>query len=305
MKSIDSKYLALVKKSLMGGLDTSRPENWHFNIASTKLFKSFITNGHIRTLIGPTRLDNIEACIKHVINNDVKGDIVEAGCWRGGALIYLKACLAIYDGNTPTQRMLWGADLFPGLSSLITSRSKVLILKCLLKIRNLLPKKLRQQLANRIMEAFPNEPYDNSTLDKIFTFANSFTYVKKESLMSTSHQDLLEAFKRYDLYDERVRLMPGWFSETLPIMKQEIKDIAILRLDADFYQSTLDALTNLYPKLSENGICIVDDYGGFAECRKAVDEYRQEHNIYDPLESVDGTCHYWIKTDIRATTPVL
>lgn len=36
MNQLDTKYLTLVRKSLMGGLDTSRPDSWHFNIASTK-----------------------------------------------------------------------------------------------------------------------------------------------------------------------------------------------------------------------------------------------------------------------------
>lgn len=277
----------------MGGLDTSRPKDWHFNIASTKSFKAFMTNGHVRTLIGPKRLDNIEQCIKHITSHNIQGDIVEAGCWRGGALIYLKACLAIYDNNK-NSRKIWGADLFPESNQLISSRSKLLLIKSLLKIRQLLPLNLRQRLANRIMEAFPNERYDNSTLNKIFAFADSLTYIEKDSLISTAHQDVLEAFKRYDLYDDSIQLMPGWFSETLPIMKQDITKIALLRLDADFYQSTLDVLTNLYPKLSKNGICIIDDYGGFTECKKAVDEYRRQNNITATMESVDGTCHYWI-----------
>jgi O-methyltransferase len=294
MNEINEKYLTLIRKSLMGGLDTSRPDSWHFNIASTKSFKAFMTNGHVRTLIGPKRLDNIEQCVKHISSNNVEGDIVEAGCWRGGALIYLKACSDLYNNDHEIQRRVWGADLFPESSQLITSRTKVLILKSLLKIRHLLPTPLKQRLANRIMEAFPNERYDNSTLDKIFTFANSLTYIEKECLISTAHEDLLEAFKRYDLYDDSIQLMPGWFSKTLPVMNQKINKIALLRLDADFYQSTLDVLTHLYPKLSANGICIIDDYGGFTECRKAVDEYRQQNNIDEVMESVDGTCHYWI-----------
>lgn len=86
-----------------------------------------------------------------------------------------------------------GADLFPETSSIVTSRIKLLRLKSLLKIRKLLPAKQKQRLANHVMEAFPNEPYDQSTLSKIFALADSLTYVKKEALISTSHQDLLEA----------------------------------------------------------------------------------------------------------------
>lgn len=294
MHTLNKKYLALVKKSLMGGLDTSRPESWHFNIASAQSFKAFMTNGNVRTLIGPKRLDHIEECILHIINQHVAGDIVEAGCWRGGALIYLKACLDTYEVTNPKQRTIWGADLFPKANQLITSAAKVKLIKSLLKIRKLLTLKQKQKLANRIMEAFPNEAYEHTTLNKIFAFANSLAHVEKETLISTTHQDVLEAFKRYDLHDEHIKLMPGWFQDTLPIMSQTINKIAILRLDADFYQSTLDALTHLYPKVSANGICIIDDYGGFIECKKAVDEYRFQHQITEPLVSVDGTCYYWV-----------
>ncbi|MCW8400769.1 TylF/MycF family methyltransferase [Legionella sp. PATHC038] len=291
---IAEKYLTVIKKSLTGSLDTSQPEHWQFNIATTKAFKSFMTNGQVRTLIGPKRLDNIEQSIKYITSNHVNGDIVEAGCWRGGALLYLKACLNVYEEPNTTSRNVWGADLFPESSQLVTSYSKLIRFKSLLKIRKLLPKKSQQRLANHIMEAFPNEQYDKTTLNKIFALANSLTYIKKESLISTSHHDLLEAFKRYDLYDESIKLMPGWFKNTLPVMKDKIEHIALLRIDADFYQSTLDVLNALYPKLSQNGICIIDDYGGFTECQRAVDEYRKQHQITEPLESVDGTCYYWI-----------
>lgn len=294
MNKTSEKYLTIIKKSLTGCLDTAQPDNWQFNIASTKAFKKFMTNGQVRTLIGLKRLDNIEQSIKHIITNKIEGDIVEAGCWRGGALLYLKACLDIYNHEETNPRTIWGADLFPESSSLVTSRFKLLQLKGLLKIRNILPNHLKQRLAHYVMEAFPNEPYDKSTLSKIFALANSLTYIKKEDLISTSHHDLLEAFKRYDLYDDSISLMPGWFSDTLSHMKKNINHIALLRIDADFYQSTMDVLNHLYPKLSENGICIIDDYGGFSDCKRAVDEYRQQHHITAPLISVDGTCYYWV-----------
>ncbi len=291
---IAEKYLTVIKKSLTGSLDTSHPDHWQFNIASAKAFRAFMTNGQVRTLIGPKRLDNIEQSIKHITSNHVVGDIVEAGCWRGGALLYLKACLTVYGDPDSIPRNVWGADLFPESSTLVTSYSKLIRLKMLLKIRNLLPKKAQQRLAHSVMEAFPNEHYDQATLSKIFALANSLAYIKRESLISTSHHDLLEAFKRYALYDDSIKLMPGWFKDTLPQMQEQIEHIALLRIDADFYQSTLDVLNALYPKLSQNGICIIDDYGGFTECQRAVDEYRKQHQITEPLESVDGTCYYWI-----------
>ena len=57
----------------------------------------------------------------------------------------------------------------------------------------------------------------------------------------------------------------------------------------------MDALSALYPKLSPGGYCIVDDYAR-DNCRKAVDDYRQQHGISDELRHVDWTGVYWKKT---------
>ena len=91
--------------------------------------------------------------------------------------------------------VLFGEPIyFPNQVQLVTSRVKLMRTKGLLKIRKLVPARLQQHLANHVMEAFPNEHYDKSTLSKIFALANSLTYIKKEALISTSHQDLTRSF---------------------------------------------------------------------------------------------------------------
>ena len=67
----------------------------------------------------------------------------------------------------------------------------------------------------------------------------------------------------------------------------------MLRLDGDLYESTMDALNALYPKLSAGGYCIVDDYGVLETCRRAVHDYRDAHGITEPIIPVDWTCVYW------------
>ena len=111
----------------------------------------------------------------------------------------------------------------------------------------------------------------------------------------TSRDDLLEAFNRYQLNDDKVELQQGWFDQTFPLLDKKIDKLALLRVDADFYQSTLQTLEYFYPKLTNGGICIIDDYGGFDECQRAVDEYRHQHNITAPTKSVDDICCYWKK----------
>ena len=84
---------------------------------------------------------------------------------------------------------------------------------------------------------------------------------------------------------ERVRFVPGRVEETLPGEAPE--RLALLRLDTDWYESTKHELVHLYPRLSAGGVLIVDDYGEFEGCRRAVDEYfaeRGEHLLLSPID---------------------
>ena len=98
-------------------------------------------------------------------------------------------------------------------------------------------------------------------------------------------------FERYGLLDDQVEFVEGWFSETLPATP--VSRIALLLLDGDLYGSTRDALRALYPRVSPGGAVIVDDYGWEDTCRRAVDEFRDEHGIREPLQEVDTQMVLW------------
>jgi hypothetical protein len=106
------------------------------------------------------------------------------------------------------------------------------------------------------------------------------------------------AFARYGLLDEQVVFIEGLFKDTLPTAPTEA--LALLRLDGDMYESTMDGLVNLYDKLSSGGTLIVDDYYLFEAHRKAVDEFRATHRITDPIIRIDHFGGYWIKCHGRA-----
>jgi hypothetical protein len=106
------------------------------------------------------------------------------------------------------------------------------------------------------------------------------------------------AFARYGLLDEQVVFLEGLFKDTLPTAPTEV--LALLRLDGDMYESTMDGLVNLYDKLSSGGTLIVDDYYLFEAHRKAVDEFRATHRITDPIIQIDDFGGYWIKGHGRA-----
>jgi hypothetical protein len=118
-------------------------------------------------------------------------------------------------------------------------------------------------------------------------------------------EDVQRNFSAFGMLDDQVRFLKGWFKDTLP--NAPIERLAILRLDGDFYESTRDALVGLYDKLSIGGYAIIDDYGetSWTYCRKAVDEFRLEHGIEEPLVRVDSKCQFWRKTaaDSKAAVP--
>ncbi len=98
-------------------------------------------------------------------------------------------------------------------------------------------------------------------------------------------------FAKFGLLDDRVEFLVGWFSETLAAAP--IESLAVLRLDGDLYESTMDALVALEPKVADGGYVLVDDYGGWEPCRKAVDDYRAANNITAPIVEVDWTGIHW------------
>jgi hypothetical protein len=91
--------------------------------------------------------------------------------------------------------------------------------------------------------------------------------------------------------DGQVRFLKGWFCDTLP--SAPIKKLAILRLDGDMYESTMDALSALYHKVSKGGYVIVDDYNCWPHCKQAVDDFREQHGIVDPVIPIDDAAVYW------------
>jgi len=87
----------------------------------------------------------------------------------------------------------------------------------------------------------------------------------------------------------------GWFQNTVPTDAEKLGSIALLRLDGDWYDSTMICLEHLYPLLSPGGIIVIDDYFAWEGCKKATDEYRLKHQINCPIEKIDMDAAYWVK----------
>ncbi len=104
--------------------------------------------------------------------------------------------------------------------------------------------------------------------------------------------EILYAQKAMDLADSKHHtIIQGWFDDTIPNTKID-EPIAILRLDGDWYDSTIICLENLYPLVAENGLIIIDDYYAWDGCSRALHDYLSKNNL--PLrisQTVNGVCY--------------
>jgi len=241
----------LLKLDLLGiELDENMPAEYVFinpkylDIKFPEKYSGLTWPEDALTMIGYQRLSNIEFCLKNVIENDIKGDLIETGVWKGGACILMRGILDILNEKN---RKVWVADSFQGV------------------------------------------PRSNSNMypdDKNITL-NEFDE------LSISKSEVEDNFKKFDLLDDQVEFLEGWFNDTL--QTAPISRLSILRLDGDLYESTIDALFYLYPKLSIGGYCIIDDWGAIEACKKAVCDYRTYFGIDEEIRSIDHDGVYWKK----------
>lgn len=131
--------------------------------------------------------------------------------------------------------------------------------------------------------------------DPKYPHDNGDTHYLSEYL-KVSINKVKDNFSIFNCLDENVIFLKGWFKDTLNTDK--IEKLSILRLDGDMYESTWDSLNSLYHKLSSGGYCIIDDYL-HKGCKEAVNDFRNKHNITEPIIKVSGNpddeVHYWIK----------
>jgi len=119
-----------------------------------------------------------------------------------------------------------------------------------------------------------------------------FSVARRDEAVSLEEVQAL--FERYGLLDAQVHFLKGWFRDTLP--SAPIERLAVLRLDGDLYESTMDALNPLYDKISPGGYVIVDDYFSCPPCAHAVRDFRRQRGVTDEMLVIDGHSLYWRKS---------
>lgn len=181
--------------------------------------------------------------VKHTLENNIAGDIVECGVWRGGNALIAAELNSRY-GN-PKRIFLY--DTFLGMTEPGSSDKDAVAGIA-----------ASQKFADQQKQGYNN-----------WCFA--------------SLSEVEENFSRRGLLSDRIVFVPGDVSTTLLRESNLPGEISVLRLDTDWYESTKKELDVLYPRLTLGGVILLDDYGHWAGCRKAVDEYFEKLADSRPL----------------------
>lgn len=193
------------------------------------------------TMVGIKRLNSLQSMIANLLANNVEGDFVECGVWRGGSSIFMRGVLKAYNS---LDRVVHLVDSFDGLPPAST-------------------------------------PEDEDIWSQV-----DFLKV---------HQDTVEdGFRRYHLLDSQVQFHKGYFRYSLPKFRKNFGDrkIALLRMDGDMYESTMDILFNLADVLAP-GACIVVDDWVIEACQKAMKEFFSMHNLHPKIVPIDNDAVYF------------
>lgn len=206
------------------------------------------------TMLTMPRLFDIADAVEVIDNDHVVGDIVECGVWNGGCV----GLMALVDRRLPgPARTIHLFDSFIGLPPPTPEDTDV----------------FTDFAASS--EVTPEDPVATGacagkTKDEVARFLTGRLGIDPDSL--TFHE--------------------GWFQDTIPLATEVIREIALLRLDGDWYDSTRVCLEGLFDRITPGGYLIVDDYGTFEGCRRAVDEFFAARGETPEWTYSDSSCVY-------------
>jgi len=211
------------------------------------------------TMTGPLRMYAMHQAVKYIESAEIPGDIVECGVWRGGsAMVAAMTMLAL--GRTG--RTIWLYDTFEGMT--LPSERDV-------------DADGRSALMRWNTEWSAGARRDGAGSDWCYASLEEV----RDNVLGTGYPE------------DRVRFVRGKVEDTIP--EQSPPQIALLRLDTDWYDSTYHEFVHLYPRLSEKGVLILDDYGSWQGAREATDRYFAEHGDQPFLSRIDEAARVAIK----------
>lgn len=232
-------YSKLLKSALTGALFAKDAEEYKLCVLGGS---ELARKGE--TLIGIFGLNTLQKCIEDVLLHNVPGDFLEAGVWRGGSCIFMRALLELLGDQ---ERRVFVCDSFQGCP--VPSPDK--------------------------WPADLEDPH------------SGFPW------LAVSQAEVEKNFGRYDMLDERVIFVPGWFKDSLPNL--DVASLAILRIDGDLYESVWQCLEFLYDKVVPGGWVIIDDWTLW-RAQRAVNDFREMRGIKDEILPSYPYSAYWRKS---------
>lgn len=208
-----------------------------------------------QTMTSLERMYALWSATRYIVDNELPGDLVECGVWRGGSVM-LMALTLLRQGDP--SRDLWLYDTFGGMTA--PTAEDV------------------QEMSGRTATEILDE--------RARTADDPFWGIAPRAAVEAN-------LRRTGYPFERFRLVEGDVATTLSATAPDA--LALLRLDTDWYASTRHELEHLYPRLVRGGVLIVDDYGYWRGARKATDEYLDTLRPRPLLHRIDYTGRICVK----------
>lgn len=252
-----SNRFSTVSRFLTGGRKPRAASIIEASEAELKLIEDSLE----MSMVSRERMWALLNSVKYVLRNDLPGDFVECGVWRGGSSFLMASLLA---DATEAPRKVWLYDTFSGMVS---------------------PTK---------------EDVRTSPEDVLFAGKSAAALMKMDATEKANSRiwgvasldEVKQNMKRSGIEDARLEFIEGDVAKTLRQRKPE--RIAILRLDTDWYESTRAELEELAPRVVPGGVILVDDYGDWAGSRRAVDEYLDSLPHFPLVNRIDNTGRLWL-----------
>jgi len=208
------------------------------------------------TMTSSERLWSLINAVRHVVDNQIPGDLVECGVWRGGSVMAMARELSSLGVS---DRRIWLYDTFAGMTD---------------------PTSFDVEAGSGVTASNMLSSTEVADGDNVWCVAGL--------------QDVRANVRSTGYPFENFTFVEGDVSETLKSDVPD--SISLLRLDTDWYESTRTELEVLYPRLSVGGVCIFDDYGHWQGARKAVDEYFEGLGHRPYMHPIDYSGRVLIKT---------
>jgi len=225
-----------------------------------------------KTMLSKRRLVTLYQQVAYCEEFNVPGALVECGVWKGGAVGIMA------QANLRRGKMRRTLHLFDAFQDICEPDASV----------------DGERALGVVRELTGTTEHEKGRLQPVTGLYDSFggPGTLKEC------RELLEGSIGYP--EALISYHVGWFQETLPAVHEGLGPIAVLRLDGNWYESTRVCLEYLFDKVATGGIVVIDDYGTYDGCKRAVDEFMAARKIQAYLGSVDGDCRYFVKLGGRS-----